>query len=273
MGNALEDQVALVTGGGRGIGRAIAKALTDEGAAVCVAARSKDEIEKVATSLSHEGARIRAIPLDVTDAAQVRHAVDVAEREFGPITLLVNNGATPGPVGADWEVDPDEWWRCIEVSVRGALLCARAVLPGMIDRGSGRIINVASQVGTRIQLGLMAISVAKTALIRFSEGLARQTDGRGVSVFAIHPGLVRTAATEYLIERPGIERWSPDLRRQLDEESAPPEAAGTLCVRLASGDCDRLSGCYMTIDDDVDALIAQADAIRENDLQVLRLRI
>ena len=100
------------------------------------------------------GGKALAIPADVTDPLQVEESVAAIERVLGPVTLLVNNAGTPGPVGADWEVDADDWWRCIEVSVRGAFLCSRAVLPQMVDRRCGRIINVAGGTGIRAVPGL-----------------------------------------------------------------------------------------------------------------------
>ena len=143
----LRGQVAIVTGGGRGLGRTFAHALAAAGAAVAVVARSSDELAEVVASIRELGRRATAITGDVTDRQAVEHVVHETERQLGPVDLLVNNAAilrTPGPL---WEVDPDEWWRTMEVNVRGPFLCARAVLPGMIERGRGRIINVASGAG------------------------------------------------------------------------------------------------------------------------------
>jgi NAD(P)-dependent dehydrogenase (short-subunit alcohol dehydrogenase family) len=143
----LDGQVAIVSGGGRGIGLAIAKALAEAGAGVAVVARSEPDIDAVASALRNAGGRAVALAADVTDAARIREVVDRTERPLGSVTLLVNNAGTPGPVGTDWEVDGDDWWRCVEVSVRGAFVCSQAVLPRMLTRGRGRIINVASGIG------------------------------------------------------------------------------------------------------------------------------
>ena len=149
MGRSLSHDVAIVTGAGRGIGRAIALSLAAEGAAVGVFARTEEEIAATAALISDRGGRAIALQLDVRDAAGVRAAVSETASRLGRVTLLVNNAGTPGPAGLDWEVDSEGWFECIEVIVRGAFLLSQAVTPGMIARGSGRIINIASIAGTR----------------------------------------------------------------------------------------------------------------------------
>jgi NAD(P)-dependent dehydrogenase (short-subunit alcohol dehydrogenase family) len=250
----------LSPGAGRGIGRAIALALAAEGAAVAVFARTEPEIAETASLISDAGGRAIALQLDVKDAAGVRVAVEETARKLGPVTLLVNNAGTPGPAGLDWEVDAEAWFECIEVIVRGAFLLCQAVAPGMIARGSGRIINVASISGTRAFPPITATSVAKTALIRFSEGLAAQLDAHGVRVFAIHPGVVRTRLLEsYGLHLP--EEWY-----------VGPERAGSLCARLASGRYDRLSGRFLSIDQDLEGLLNRADEITARELHTLRIQ-
>ncbi len=129
---------------------------------------------------------------------------------LGPVTVLVNNAGTPGPAGLDWEVDRDPWFECIDVIVRGSLLLCQAVVPGMIQRGSGRIINIASISGTRAFPPIIATSIAKTALIRFREGLAAQLRDRGIHVFAVHPGVVRTRLLASRMVSPSRRNGSSD---------------------------------------------------------------
>ena len=272
MTRELGRQVAIVSGGGRGIGFAVARALAEAGAAVSVVARSEADINAAAATIRGTGARALALTADVTDTARVREVVDRTERELGPVTLLVNNAGTPGPVGPDWEVDATDWWRCIEVSVRGAFVCSQAVLPGMLSRGSGRIINVASRTGVGPRPFLTGTSVAKTALIRFAEGLAAETQGRGISVFAIHPGAVRTDMITAYLQAPGSAQWVPALHGAPADFWAPPEAAGALCVRLATGIYDRLSGRFLTITDNLDDLVARVEEIQQKELYALRLQ-
>jgi NAD(P)-dependent dehydrogenase (short-subunit alcohol dehydrogenase family) len=260
MAQSLSHDVAVVTGAGRGIGRAIALSLAAEGAAVGVFARTEHEIAETAALICKAGGRAIALPLDVRDAARVQAAVDETARRLGPITVLVNNAGTPGPAGLDWEVDADAWFECIDVIVRGAFLLCQAVVPGMIERASGRIINIASLSGTRAFPPIIATSIAKTALIRFSEGLAAQLDVHHVRVFAVHPGVVRTRLLEsYKLQLP-------------DEWFVGPDRAGSLCACLASGRYDALSGRFLGIDDDLDDLLNRAGEIAERELYTLRIQ-
>jgi 3-oxoacyl-[acyl-carrier protein] reductase len=260
MGQRLSRDVAIVTGAGRGIGRGIALSLAAEGAAVAVCARTETEIAETAALVSAAGGRAVALTLDVTDPGNVRAAVSETTRILGPVTLLVNNAGAPGPAGFDWEVGADAWFECLDVIVKGTFLCCQAVVPDMITRRSGRIINVASVSGTRPVPPIVATSVAKTALIRFSETLARELDGQGVSVFAIHPGIVRTR----LVDSYGL--------AMPDEWFVGSERAGTLCGQLATGRYDVLSGCFLGIDDDLDTLVRQADVIKSRELYTLRVQ-
>src|SRR5262245_11836793 len=184
----LSGQVALVTGGGRGIGRAIATALAEAGAAVAVLARSIDQLAETVGHVTRSGGRAVACPADVTDRAAVEAAVADVESRLGPIDLLVNNAGIGGPVGPLAETDPDDWWRCVEVNLRGPLLCTRALLPGMLARARGRVVNVASGAGTRAIPHLSAYVASKAALIRLTENLDAEVRASGVRVFAIQPG-------------------------------------------------------------------------------------
>ena len=270
MTGVLDGQVAIVSGAGRGIGLAIAKTLAEAGAAVVVA-RGEANIETVTSTIRHAGGRALSCAADVTDLTRVREVVDRTERDLGPVTLLVNNAGTPGPVGPDWEIDAAEWWRCVEVSVRGAFVCSQAVLPRMLSRGRGRIINVASRTGIGPRAFLTGTSVAKTALIRFAEGLAAETEARGISVFAIHPGAVRTDMIAAYLRARGSAQWLPALHQAPEDFWAPPEAAGALCLRLATGAYDRLSGRFLAITDKLDDLLARVEEIQQKELYVLRL--
>jgi 3-oxoacyl-[acyl-carrier protein] reductase len=245
----LEGQAAVVTGGGRGIGAGIARELADAGADVMVAARSREDVETVAEETGG-----RAVELDVTDRAAVERAFD----EIGPVDLLVANaGRNVSEQGGAWEVDPSEWWNVFEVNVLGVYLCCRAVIPGMLERGQGRIVITGSGAAYLPQSGNSAYSASKAAVWRFGNVLAEQLAGR-IPVFVISPGLVRTEMT----------KRAPD-----DAPWTPPELAPRLVRALASGRADKLSGRYIHAEhDDIDDLIGRADDIVDEDLNAIRLQ-
>jgi 3-oxoacyl-[acyl-carrier protein] reductase len=246
--------VALVTGGGRGIGANIARELAEAGMRVAVGARSLDQVEAVAAEIGG-----LALELDVTSQASVESAVARTESELGRIDLLVANAGISGP--ADPLADPDEWWHTFEVNVRGVYLCNHAVATGMLERGGGRIVNVASGAAylpPRVGQGT-AYAASKAAVHRFSEVLAAQLAPENVFVFSISPGLVKTAMTE---------GHFPD-----DAPWTPPECAPRLVRALASGDLDELAGRYLHAEHDPpETLRARLDEIRDRDLNAIRLR-
>jgi NAD(P)-dependent dehydrogenase (short-subunit alcohol dehydrogenase family) len=245
------ERVALVTGGGRGVGANVARALAEDGFSVVVAARTREQVEAVAEEIGG-----RWLELDVTSAGSIERAV----AEAGEIELLVNNAGITGPDGHTWEADPDRWWLTHEVNVRGPYLCCRAAIPGMLARGAGRIVNVASGAAYLPSSSMdTAYASSKAALHRFSELLAGELTPHGISVFSISPGLVRTAMTEDVF---------PD-----DAPWTPPEAAPTLVRKLATGSYDVLAGRYLHAEhDDLDELMSRLGQVRDNDLNAIRLR-
>ena len=250
----LDGQVALVTGGGRGIGADIARELAGAGARVAVAARSRNQVEAVAQETGG-----LALELDVTDRAAVERAVAETERELGPIDFLSANAGIGGADGKAWEVDPADWWRTFEVNVLGVYLCARAVIPGMLGRGRGRIVVTGSGAGYLPGASNTAYTSSKAAVNRLAETLALALEDTPVRVFLISPGLVRTEMTEgnFADDAP----WTP------------PELAPRLVRVLASGRADALAGRYLHAEhDDVEDLIRRANEIRESDLNAIRLR-
>jgi NAD(P)-dependent dehydrogenase (short-subunit alcohol dehydrogenase family) len=268
----LEGQVALVTGAGSGVGRAIALALSDAGAALAVCARSEDDIARVADEIASHGRPAIGLRCDVTERHEVEGMVAEIEQTVGPVGLLVNNAGRFGPVGPLAATDPDTWWQALEVNLRGPLYCARAVLPGMLGRGRGRIVNICSSAGLAAIPILSAYAVSKTALYRLTENLAAETRGLGVTVFAVSPGLVRTAMSEAALScgEPSVERWFRDAFPRQEDVSA--NSAATLVVYLASGAADVLSGRHIDVSEDVARLVARAAEIDEHDLYVLRER-
>ena len=237
--------VALVTGGGRGLGRAFAIALARNRMRVAVAARTVEQLEETVRLIQAEGHDAIASACDVTRRADVERTVTLVESEFGSVDLLVNNAGTGQPFGPTWESDPDQWWRTLETNLKGPLLCSNAVLPSMVRRRSGRIINVASGAGTVSIPYMSAYVTSKAALIRFTEVLAAELRGHGISVFSIQPGTVRTALAEELMQSDAGKRWLPWFKAIFDEgRDDSPEPGTRLVLHLASGAADPLSGRF-----------------------------
>jgi NAD(P)-dependent dehydrogenase (short-subunit alcohol dehydrogenase family) len=268
----LAGRIALVTGASRGIGAAIATGLARAGADVAISARSRAGLDAVAGEIEGLGSRAVAVVGDVTDQRSVEQLVEAAERELGPIDVLVNNAGVCEAVGPLWEVDPSAWWRDLEVGVRGAFLCARAVLPGMISRHRGTIVNVASYNVVRPEPYLSGYAAGKAALVHLTGSLAAETGSDGLGVFAIAPGTVATDLTRSLAESEAAARWLPRFREMREQDWLSPELAARLVVLLASGKADVLSGRFLHALDDVEELIPRQDEIVRNDLYALRLR-
>ena len=248
----LEGQVALVTGGGRGVGEGIARELAAAGARVSVSGRTRDQVDAVAREIGGY-----AVVGDVADRAAVEAMVDQVEAELGPIDLLVANAGRNVREQRAWEVDPADWWNVFEVNVLGVYLCCRAVIPRMLERGGGRIVITGSGASYLPHSGSTAYSSSKAAVWRFGSVLAEQLEGR-IPVFVISPGLVKTEMTK---SAPDNAPWTP------------PELAPRLVRALASGRADALSGRYIHAEhDDIDDLIRRADEIRDRDLNAIRLQ-
>jgi len=193
------------------------------------------------------------------------------------IDLLVNNAGVLRAIGRVTDIDADDWWREVEINLRGSFLCSQAVLPGMITRKRGRIINVASGGGLSAFDCFSAYSTSKTALIRLSESLAIENKEYGIVVFAIHPGNVRTSMSEYLHDSEVVGQRAPWMQqtwrqRFAEATDTPIERSVTLVLQLAAGHADGLSGRYFDAEDNLTELLAHADEIQSKDLYTLRLQ-
>lgn len=261
MEKRLQGSSAFITGGGRGIGRAAALALAEAGAAVAVCSRTNEEVKTVRDEIEARGGRALATVADVTDGVALEAAVAKAEADLGPLDLLLCSAGVGGPQERAWEVEPRHWWRVQEVNVLGVLHAIRAAVPGMVRRDRGRIIHVASLVGARPSPRVSAYACSKSALLRMNDCLAAELEGTGVVSLAISPGLVRTVMTE-----PLARNW--DIP---DSAWTPITKSTELIVRLAAGDGDKLSGHFIHVEDDLDALMDQLDVIRERGWYGLRV--
>ncbi len=244
--------VALVTGGGRGIGASIARELTEAGMRVAVSGRTREQVEAVAWEIGG-----LALAGDVAQRTDVESWVRQTEAELGPIDLLVANAGIGNQEGATWEVPVEAWWHVLEVNVLGVHLCCRTVIPGMLQRGRGRIVITGSGAAYLPGIGNTAYPASKAAVCRYGETLAVELEGR-IPVFFFSPGLVRTEMTDDFGD---------------DAPWTPPELAPRLVRVLASGRADALAGRYLHAEhDDIEDLIRRADEIRERDLNAIRLR-
>ncbi len=244
----LQDRRALVTGGGRGIGRDIALALAAAGADVAVLARTRDEVERVAAEIAATGSRSLALTADQANPQAVDSAVACIDAAWGGVDILVNNAGVLGPVGRSHEVDPEAWLETLRINAGGCFLCCRAVLPGMIARGHGRIINLSGGGAVSPRPRFSAYGASKAAIVRFTETLAEEVAEHGVQVNAISPGAVNTRMTEQAAAagaRAGAE--SEAASRQLDEGGASGQHAAELVVYLASPRSKGLTGRMLAV--------------------------
>jgi NAD(P)-dependent dehydrogenase (short-subunit alcohol dehydrogenase family) len=242
-----------------------------------VTARTATEVQAVQRAIEQQGGRALAITADVTDRKALALLVETVEQQLGPVDLLVNNAGVLRAIGRITEIDADEWWREVEINVRGPFLCCQAVMPSMIKRKRGRIINLVSAGGFQAIDCFSAYGLSKTALIRLSESLALENKEHGIAVFAIHPGNVRTAMTEYLHSSEVVAQrapWMQEIWQRLfaEKKDTPIEHSVALILQLASGQADALSGRYIDAEDDIADSLRRADEIESKDLYTLRLR-
>jgi NAD(P)-dependent dehydrogenase (short-subunit alcohol dehydrogenase family) len=251
----LAGRTAVITGGGRGIGAATARRLVGAGATVLVASRTAAEVEAVAGAIRSAGGQAFAHACDVTDEASVLALAAAAEARLGAVDILVNNAGMAGSSPIQ-RTTLEEWHRLLAVNATGAFLCTRALLGGMLERGWGRIVNVASVAGLHGARYIAAYAASKHALVGLTRATAAEVAGRGVTVNAVCPGYVDTAMTDEsvarIVERTGrseeearaaILRLTPAGR--LIQPAEVAAAVLYLCGEAAGG----VNGQALVIDD------------------------
>jgi 2-hydroxycyclohexanecarboxyl-CoA dehydrogenase len=244
----LAGKTALVTGSGRGIGRAIALALAREGCQVGIADVLPASAEAVATEVEAFGVKGLALPVDLTRRAEVDGMVGQALAQFGQIDILVNNAGWDR-MGLFLDTDEDTWDRIIAVNLKAMLYVSKAVLPSMVARGTGKVVNIASDAGRVGSSGEAVYSATKGAVIAFSKALAREMARHRVTVNAVCPGLTETPLLQSLRDQsPKMERILEAVTRAtpLGRVAAPEEIAGAV-VFFASPEADFVTGQTLSV--------------------------
>ncbi len=252
----LSGQVAIVTGAGRGIGRAIALRFAREGAAILVTARTQSQIDAVAAELKSGGHRAAAIPADVSQESDCRAIVQAARTQFGRIDILVNNAGVLGPVKAVEEVLPDEWDEVIAVNLRGPFLMTRLVLPEMYQRGSGAIINISSVAAKAAFQWNGPYAASKAGLVGFTRTVAAEAARQGVRVNAICPGPVPETEMSQSLGKRLAERLHADpdelfksfLERILQGKPQTAADVADAALFLASSQSAAITGQTLNVD-------------------------
>jgi len=245
-GQLLKGQVALVTGASRGIGQAIAQVFAREGASVVVCGRRQETLDAVARQIAAQGGTAMPVACHVGRLDEIRRLVQTATQRFGRIDVLVNNAGTNISQEPALEIDDAKFDKMVEVNLKSAFRLIQAIAPGMCERGSGSILNIASISGLHPQFHGMLYSMTKAALIMMTQSYALELGPRGVRVNAIAPGLIQTALSEYY--------WKDEAKRAQALERQPirhlgqPMEVAEMALLLASGRGSYITGQTIVID-------------------------
>lgn len=244
----LQNKVAIITGAGRGLGRSVALAFGRQGAKVVLVARSREEIDQVAAQLRSLRKDAIAIPTDVSEEAQVDHLIKKTLDVYGTVDILVNNAGARGPIGPVHSTSLSDWEQVLKINLTSAFLCSKAVLPTMMEKRAGKIINVATTLTLRPNL--TPYMVAKAGLIHFTKQLSRELKEYNIQVNVIHPGVMDTRMQED-IRKAGTKAIGTDMFERLKEEGIleSPDEPAKLILFLASKAADGINGEYLSFDD------------------------
>ena len=242
----LAGKVAVVSGASRGIGRAIAELFAREGATVVICGRKQETLLQAAAEMKDCAGRVYPLACHVGRARDIQHLVDTAHREFGEIDILVNNAATNIAQEPVLQVDEAKFDKMIEVNLKSAFRFIQSVAPGMCQRGSGSIINIASIAGLRPQVHGMLYSMTKAALIMMTQSYALELGPRGVRVNAIAPGLVQTVLSEYFWK--DEEKLRQVIETQPIKHLGQPHEIAEVALLLAGDRGSYLTGQTLVVD-------------------------
>ena len=263
--SASSSSVAVVTGGGSGLGLSMAYELARNGHAVGLVGRSQERLDRARSQLEAEGFTCAVAPGDVRSAAELGEAIGAIESALGPADVAVHAAGVMVALGPLWEADERAWRADFDTSIVGGFLLAQRVLPSMVSRRRGRLIVVLSGVAFRPSPYRTGYAAGKAALMNLVESLASELEPHSVRAFAVAPGFADTDMTRSMANSP----WS----RELDHsEVVPAGRSAELVARIAAGDADLLSGRLLHALDDLDEMLAHLQEIADAELYVPRVR-
>jgi len=269
----LEGKTAIITGAGRGIGKAIALAFAREGADVVVVSRTLPQIAETAAQIKGLVRCALAIRGDIAEKEDVDNAVTLAIKEFGKVDILVNNAGIQGPIGPMVENNIDHWMKALHINLVGTYLCTRAVLPIMIEHHQGKIVNLSGGGATSPRPYFSAYAASKAAVVRLTETVAEEVKEFNIQVNAIAPGAVNTKMLEEVLAagKAAGEKASAEAKRQLETGGTSPERVAALAVFLASDESDGLTGRLISaVWDDWEGMRDRIPEIMSSALYTLR---
>lgn len=240
----LTNRRVIITGAGRGIGRATAIAMGREGARLCLWGRTKSDLVKTQELVHSVGAEVKTVVADVSITSDVERAWQAVAYEWDGIDVLVNNAGIQGPMGSMHEINVEDWWRTIEINLRSTFLCSKIVLPKMIEQNRGKIINFSGGGAVTPRPFFSAYSASKAAIVRLTETLAAELEKNHIDVNAIAPGAVNTQMLDQrLAAGSRIGKFERDAAKDLVQSGGTDiEKPAALAVFLASDKSNGLSG-------------------------------
>lgn len=255
----LKDKVAVVTGGSKGIGRAIAMSLAREGCRVAIAARGRDALKETSEQIRAAGGKVLALSADMTEPEDVRHFLDEIITNFRTIHILVNNVGSTGSFSPFDELSDDDWWKIIDINVMSTVRMTRAVLPYMRRQKYGRIVNIASESGIQPDPVMPHYNAAKAAILNITKGLSKAYGKENILINAVSPATIRTRPVEELLEKEARRRGvnSEEALGTFMKEFRPgivlerpglPEEVAAAVVFLASEKASFITGANLRVD-------------------------